>query len=56
MNVSKEEVVLEMFTTQVETTCLPPGDCEFMAVSHSHSVGTAELCRTHSDRMNLIFC
>lgn len=39
----KEEALLEMFTS----TCLPPGDSEFMAVSHS--VGTAELCRTHSE-------
>lgn len=54
MNVPKEEAVLEMFTTRAETTCLPPGVCEFMAVSHT--VGTAELCRSPTDRMNLIFC
>lgn len=53
-NVSKVEAALEMFTAWAQTTCLPPRDSEFMSVRHS--VGTAELCRIRSVRMNLIFC
>lgn len=54
INVFKVEAVLEMLTAWAQTTCLPPRDSEFMSVSHS--VRTAELCRIHSVRMNLIFC
>lgn len=54
INVSKVETVVEMFTAWAQTTCLPPRDTEFISVSHS--IETAELCRIHSVRMNLIFC